>query len=98
MFTLEPGVVIKGDTTIESNVLGEMYTLELDDRADSILVTFTPVMFRVLFPVTLAFSNVFVMFSATTVELFSNISLVSATTLPFENERTTALMNPGKFE
>jgi hypothetical protein len=98
MFTLEPGAVINGDTTIESNVLGAMYTLELDDSVDSILATFTSVMFRVLFPVTLAFSNVFVMFSAVMVEFFSNTSLVSATTLPFEKERTSALTNPGKFE
>ena len=85
---------------VDSVTRAEIFTLELRDEKGSILVTFTLVTFTpVTFcPVTLAFSNLFLMFSLVKAELFLKITLVSATTLPLENDRTTALINPSVLE
>lgn len=101
-YVLEPEVASLGDCVVGTSALdlvdsivpAGIYTLELEDEIDSILVTFTLVTFKELFPVTLAFCNVSVMFSIVKLDLLSKITLVSATTLPRENDSTFALMYP----
>jgi hypothetical protein len=98
LLRLETGINIDGEIKIVRDALWVTYERELDNGVRFILVTFTPITCRVLFPVILAFCNVFAMFSVVVVLLLWKISVVFATTLPLEKEITFASMNPATLE